>query len=184
MRCSISKDESFTLVEVLITATIFSIVALGLATSFFSGVKLWGRAQARGFYYNNVILNMEIISRELRQSFYLPQLGYNGKPQELSFPVVKDNIIFRVTYKFDPEQKIFLRGQVALKDILSNKEKESYAEEKIMSLDDFSLSYFYPENTHYVWKNEWKNPGVFIAVRLKARVKDEEFDKTIFIPAS
>jgi hypothetical protein len=171
----------------MVTATIFCIVALGIASSFISGVKLWGRAKARSFYYNNVILNMEMIFKELRQSVDLPQIGFEGNVHEISFPVVSDNIIFKVTYKFDSEKKILLRRLVALKDIISGKEKENFTEKIFLNLDDFSLDYFYfdKENNKYVWKDEWtKDKGIFTAVRLKTKFKDEDFIKTIFITIS
>lgn len=176
------KKNGFTLVEVVLSAVIFSIIAVGLASSFFSGMKLWGRAKTTGVYYNDVLLDLEKIYRQLRETVFLPQIGFSGNEREITFAVIKDNSFFKATYKFDPDKKVLLLRQVPLKDIISGGEQNAAVEEVVMQLDDLSFSYFYKEDIKYVWKDKWQIPGFCNAVKIKAKFKDEESEKTIFIP--
>jgi len=191
------KHKGFTLVEIMVVATIFSFVALGIATSFISGMKLWGRARNTDFiqYYN--LLSLEKVARELRQSINYPLIGFEVKVDEVSFPCLIDNSVVKVIYKFDETRKILLRNQVALKDILEDNEPEE--EEKIVlsSLDDLSFSYLAKQYSDeqkkdiYTWKeaenkdDEWlKEEGIFPALKVRVKIKDGEFQKTVFIPIS
>jgi len=179
------SKNAFTLVEVIITTLIFTIIAVGLAGSFISGLKLWGRAKSRSFFYNNVIISMEKISHELRQAIEIPQIGFEGKAQELSFPTPIGYSINKVTYKFDPETKKLFRGTLALKDILIAKEKETKLTTVFLELDDFSAEYFYfnKQENKYAWKEQFtKDTGKFLAIKLKAKIKDGEFEKVVFLP--
>lgn len=194
----------FTLIETMVVATIFSFIALGIATSFISGMKIWARAQNIDFSKYNNILTLEIISRELRQGIKYPSIGFEVKVDEFSFPSLIGDSIVKITYKFDPEKKILLRRQVGLESIIKDLEKEIDKElekkqEKIVlsSLEEFFLSYFYSYLDKekgcvvYIWKevkgteDEWAEAqGIFTAIRLKGKIKGEEFSKTIFIPIS
>jgi len=178
------KKNGFTLVEVVITAVIFSIISVGLAGSFFSGMKLWGRAESASSFYNNIIINTEKISRELRQAQYIMQIGFKGGLQQLAFLTLKENIIYKVTYRFDPEQKALLVSYISLKDILAGKEKDKVTEVKFMGLDDFSIEFLTSQDNKYIWKDKWEMPALCPAVKMKFKLNDEELTRTVFIPAA
>lgn len=194
------RRQGFTLIETIVVATIFSFLALGIAGSFISGMKLWARAQNIDFSKYNNILTLEIISKELRQGIKYPSIGFEVKVDEFSFPSLIGDSIVKITYKFDPEKKILLRRQVDLESIIKDLEKEIDKEQEkvvLSSLEELSLSYFYPYLDKekgcvvYIWKevkedeDEWTEAqGIFAAIRLKGKIKGEEFSKTIFIPIS
>ena len=188
----------FTLIETMVVATIFSFIALGIAASFISGMKIWARAQNIDFSKYNNILTLEIISKELRQGIKDPAIGFEIKVDEFSFPSLIGNSIVKITYKFDSEKKILLRRQVDLESIIKDLEADKEQEKVVLSsLEEFFLSYFYPYFDKekgclvYIWKevkdtkDEWAEAqGIFTAIRLKGKTKGEEFSKTIFIPIS
>lgn len=176
------KIAGFTLVETVVTATIFAVIAVGIGGSFFSGMKLWSKAKTMSMYYNNVLFDLEKFTREIRSSFLIPQIGYLGEEREVSFPLVKNDTVIRVTYRFDKEEKKLYRKEELLEDIIEKNNK--FSEELFAVLDDVSFSYFFVQETKFVWAGAWKNPGSFYAIKIKIKFKDEEITKTIFIPAS
>lgn len=182
-----NKSGGFTFVEILLIITIFSIVGAGIAGTFYSGVKLWLRAKNADVYSNELLLNLEGISRDLRQSVYISKVGYEGKAAELSFLTFVGDTAMKVTYKFDVMQKAFVCRRMQLEDALSEELQGNYTERRVASLDAFSLSYFYfdKEKEGYAWKDSWeRSEGIPAAVRINAKLKDEEYVKTVLIPIS
>ncbi len=182
-----NSQEGFTLVETLVVATIFSIIGLGITTSFVSGIKLWDRAKNIDFAKCEFLLDMEKISRDFRQIVDIPVIGFEGDSVKVSFPALIGDSIVKITYKFDPERKTLLYKEVGLKDIISGEEEENYTEEKMLSLKELSLSYFCwdREKEIYDWKDSWvKDKGIFSAIKLEGKFKGEAFTKIIFIPIS
>jgi hypothetical protein len=172
-------------------------VALGIATSFISGMKLWARARNTDLvqYYN--LLSLEKVARELRQGIKYPSIGFEVEVNELSFPCLINDSIVKVTYRFDSMGKMLLRKQISLTDILEDNEPDIEEKAVLSSLDDLSFSYFVKQYSDeqkkdiYTWKevetkgDEWlKEEGIFPALKVKVKIKDGEFQKTIFIPIS
>lgn len=176
--------KAFTLIEAIIVITIFSIVGVGIASSFISGMKIWDRARKVGFVRNNALITLEMIARQLRQSVNISQIKYWGEEDVFSFPVLSGNSIVEVKYEFDSSQKILYRRQTDLADILAKKEDNSKAIQ-ILSAEEFSIKYRYfdKEMEEYEWIDEWnEKDGIFEAVRLQLKIEDNNFIKTIFLP--
>jgi len=179
--------KGFTLVETVIVATIFSFVALGIATSFVSGMKLWSRATEGGFAKQEILFNLEKITKDLRQIVNIGSIGFDGTGEEFSFASVENDSVVKITYKFIPAEKILVRKSIALKDVLDGKEKEESAglERKFLPLETFSLQYFCfdSEADTYVWRDACvKDKDIFVAVRLEGKFQENDFKKTVFIP--
>jgi hypothetical protein len=175
------------MVETLVVATIFTVIALGIATTFITGMKLWSRAKNIDFSRYEFLLELGRISRTLRQSLDVSLIGFEGNVQEVSFPTLMNDSIVKITYKFDPQEKILLQKTVSLNDIIAGKEKENSLEKKIISLEDltFSYCYFDSDKESYVWQDDWtKDKGIFLAIKLQAKFKGSEFVKTEYIPIS
>ncbi|MDD5166766.1 MAG: type II secretion system protein [Candidatus Omnitrophica bacterium] len=178
---------SFTLVELLIVATIFSFVALGIAGSLAAGLKVWDRAKNTDFSRGNVLFTLEGFARSLRQSINFKLIDFEGKSTELSFPTLSGNHILKVTYKFDASLKKFIREETDLKAILVEKDAAAATQKELFEIDNLSFEYYYFDTLKaaYTWKNAWeKAEGIFTAVRLRLTIKDEEFSKTVFMPFS
>ncbi|MFA5116005.1 MAG: type II secretion system protein [Candidatus Omnitrophota bacterium] len=180
-----TRNRGFTLVETLVVAVVFSFVLAGIGFSFMSGMRIWSRSRNISFPKNNLLLVLEEICSELRQSADITQVGFEGDFYKFSFPVLKGDSAVRMTYEFNRDEKVLLKKSVSLADILDKKEEEGLAEKKMASLDDFSVSYllYDAQEKTYSWENSWdEDSGVFAAIRLKAKLNDEEFTKTVFLP--
>jgi len=186
--------KGFTLIELLIVAVIFSILGVGIMTSFVSGVKLWRRSEDMARNFSGVFFALEKISQELHYSVELPAIGFEGKTeksgesiiyQEFSFSSAVNDSLVKLVYKFDPDKKILIRGQVALNDLMLEKESEKYTEKEVLSLEEFRINYlcFDSEAKAYSWKDSWeKKDGIFPLIKLNGKYNGKEFSKIIFIP--
>jgi len=185
------KAGGFTLVEVLVVAVVFSIIGIGITTSFVSGVKIWRRSEDMARTYNSLILTLEKVSRDLRQSVVMPNIGFEAaagdSAQEFSFPALIGTSIAKITYRFDLQEKTLLRNEVRYEDIISGKQKDNYTEKTMLKLDELQISYLYFDkvNNKAEWQDSWKKEdGVFRLIKLKGKYNGEEFTKIILIPIS
>ncbi|MFA5319906.1 MAG: type II secretion system protein [Candidatus Omnitrophota bacterium] len=178
------KREGFSLIEMVVCASIVSVIAAGLMSVFFSGVRIWKRAAGGDFSAMEAALETEKISKELRQCFPLFEIGCSGKKEELTFPAVSaKGRVVRVTYRFDQEGKKFTRLETDYASILS--EDEEIVERDISCFSGFSAEYrgFDKESQLFFWQDTWdKSLGLFNAVKLTFQVGDEELSKIVFIP--
>jgi len=170
----------------VMAATIFAIIAAAIGASLYSGIKIWDRARNVDFAKANLLLDLEVIARELYQSADIPQIGFEGKAQEFYFPSLAGNSVVKIVYKFDPSDKTLYKAKVSLKDILADKDKkpEEYQGEKVLSLDDFSAAYYTYDTVKkiYLWTDNWpKEKGMFGALEIRCKFKNETFSKKIFI---
>lgn len=182
-----NKPSGFTLVEVLLVMTIFAFIGLGIATSFFSGMKLWARATGADFWHSNLVLNLESVSKNLRQSLDVPGIGFEGDSKSFSFPALSGNNIIRLSYSYSADTKTLTKGELMMKDIIAEKQKLDMVERDLFSLDEFTVQYLMidKETKGLEWKDEWKKEdGIYAAIRFKGKSHNEEFQKTTFIPVS
>ena len=168
-------------------ATLVSIIALAMASSFLSGMRVWGRAQHRDAAHADALLTLERMARELRQSVDIPQVRFEGTAQEVSFPAVLGEAIVKVTYRYEASEKRLQRWQVDLKELIEGKETGAHADTFFSPADhvlmEFAAFNKGKEGTRDVWKGAWsKEDGIPWAIRLMITIKDETFTKTVVLP--
>ena len=184
--------QGFTLVEILVVATIVSIIAAGLGSSFVAGMRLWGRAQQRDMASLNAWLALEVMARELRQSMEVPFAKFEGGARELSFPAAINDAIVRVTYVYDGYEKRLRRLEVVLNDLLEKK-LEPEAKERVLfsPAEDVVIecAAFDPTQDEdgmvkgYEWTDAWgEHDGLPSAIRLTIKTRHATLTKTILLP--
>ncbi len=185
------SKKSFTLIELLITVTIFSVVSIVIYSTFDSGMRIWHRIEKFNLADIRNIMKMEKLNRELRQAFVFKEkdIAFLGKKDQVKFSVVIDSEVNEVAYFFDPASKAVLRSAEKLADILAVKEKKEGLSLKLIpyieEVSEFSLSYFYYDiiKAAYLWKDEWKENTLPLAVKLNMILKNETYSTTVFIPS-
>ena len=183
------NKSAFTMIEILVVATIFSILAIGLGTAFVSGMKIWDKARNWTFDRSNFLLDLETISADLRQSVPIPAVGFEGTSDGISFSSVSGTSIMKVTYAFNAEEKILSRKEIGIKYISLPEDQQEghYKQKQFPAWEGLSLSYLYfdSEKGVYTWADTWeKEKGIFTAVKMEVKFKGEEFVKTVFVPIS
>ena len=181
--------SAFTLIELVVAVTIFAVIAAAIGLSLYSGIKIWDRARNVDFVKANLLLDLEMIARELYQSIDMREIAFEGTAQGFSFPSLSGNSIVKIVYRFDPGEKTLYKTMISFKDILANKDKKDtdYPAEKALALDEFSVGYYYYDKVkkEYVLSDNWtKDKGIFSAIELRGKFKNEDFSKKIFIPIS
>lgn len=177
---------AFTLVELIVAMTIFSVVALGLGASFLSGMKLWSKAN-QSFSSGKAEFFLEVFARDIYQCLNLEQVGFSGTKEEVSFPALLYGRVVKVTYSFDKEGKKLKRSTVNLKDALSKDSGSLFDKEESLQAANCELSYFSfdAKKEKYFWAESWdKKNSIFSGVRIKFSYEGNEFSKTLFLPVS
>ena len=178
------KKKAFTLIEIIIVACIFSLIAAGLGSVFVSGVKLWQRAQVIGVSTSEILLGLEGVSKNIRQSLELEDVGFVGKKRSFEFPTVIGGAIFKVIYSFDKSKEKFSVKKIKYEDVLAKKIKEPDATE-VFGADEVVFKYltFDTGDTSYFWKKEIEKENKILAmVKIIVEKGDRVIEKLVFVP--
>lgn len=179
-----NQCKGFTFVELFVVVLLFSLLSLAVYTTFASGLKMWQRIQDTSLLQRRALLGLERFSMDARQTLDFSKIGFTGKSNETSFPILWDEQILKITYSLG--QKALLRKQETFKDILEEKEK-ALIKGLISDVEDLKFSFAYQEEgkLEYSWKDTWdKEDGLPIIVKMELKTKDAQFIKAITIPAS
>ena len=175
--------KSFTLVELLIAVCIFSIIAGALGATLFSALKLWQRARATGYSQTNILLTIESLSRDLRQSFILAEVDFKGNKEEIEFATIIGDEIYKLNYSFS-SIKGFTVEKTKHKDIVAKKDNID-SEIILFKAKTIKFSYFIfdDKELQYQWRDSFdQEDKVPLAVKVVVEQGERRFEKIIFIP--
>lgn len=187
------KRTGFTLIELIISITIFTIVIITVYSVFYMGIKTWRRGQERGSL-QKVRLAFLKIEKELKESFFFSNRPFRGTSTEMVFPlsislsdedketvyiitysVIEDGYtgLSGLTRKEKPYIQDTEKGEQKTKKLLSSKKsiKFEYAHES----DDFSQNFEWQEN----WEEDKPPFGVRISLEMDG--SGEIYNKVIFL---
>lgn len=205
-----NRRKAFTIMELLIAASIFAVISLCLYSAFSGGIRVW-RRQEQGFRSGQAVrLALDMMAKELRNSMKYSQpaaqtptleeentLQFIGEAKRVSFMTAAGGNIAKVSYYFDsePDKKGLLKKVVVLQKE-GFKEANQKEETLISGVDDLLFEYAYQgeeEGAVPEWKEAWPAQqkglipsGVRITLEFSKGAKQEGreiFRKTVFIPA-
>lgn len=192
--------QSFTLVELLISITIFALAGTAVYSVFASGMVAWRRGNKDKTYTRKIRLATELMARDLKNTFDFSEIPFEGEESSVRFAALisneldlgdesskKYNEVGRVAYFFDKEKKTLCKEEKNFPDIIQDKEesfdiqkKEEDAKVKVLfeHLSGLEFSYCYLDNAtgNYKWKDDWKKEeqdSIPVAVRIKIELKKE-----------
>ena len=87
MKKGYSKKGGFTLIEILMVTALLSVIGLSLFSVFNSGISVWQRL-TQEVIAEDVNLFFEKISSDLQSTFLFSEISFQGKEDEISFPVI------------------------------------------------------------------------------------------------
>ena len=176
--------RSFTLIETVCATVIVSIIALCLGGVFTSGISLWQKAQKLGLCSAEIILDLEGISRNFRQSLDIPDVPFSGDSKSIEFPTVINNSIFKVAYSFDSFKKALLIRKIDYEDVLADRLKK-FPQSSVFSADRVQFEYLVldKEDDSCTWENKIdEDEGIPAIIKMSIEIDDENIEKFIFIP--
>ena len=198
--------DAFTLLELLLAITIFSIIATALYSSFYSGLKILKRSEEAMKLHQDLRFVTEELSLELRNALITPlQTEENALTQELEeekvyyfrgdrkgfrFVSLKNEGVCELGYRFKGDQaNTFLRtARFQSHGFTSQPERD---EELLVGiLEDVEVLYSYEgqdEDAPIVWLDIWEIEemlplGIKVRLRLKGLGDHSELTKTVYLP--
>jgi prepilin-type N-terminal cleavage/methylation domain-containing protein len=190
------KRSAFTLIELIITITIFTVIIAAVYSAFYIGIKTWRRSDAGGDV-QKVRLGLLKIQKELKDSFFFSKILFKGTAEEITFPLsISDEDakkIYVITYRVSQDEQTGLKQLIRRQKIFSDNANMEEVEEKTKTLLPFMKSirfeYAYKPNDaskDFEWENIWEGEkqnklpsGVRIS--LQASDSDEIYSKVIFL---
>ena len=104
----VRKIGGVTFIELMIVATIFSLVALTVYSCLIAGVKVWQRSSEFDIAERKEFFALEKVSQKIVRSLNYPRISFEGEEDFFSFPYLEDNTIRNITYSFaDGRRKMF-----------------------------------------------------------------------------
>ena len=133
---TIRVSSSFTLIEIIIGVSLFSLIGIILLSTFNSGLKVWDKI-FREKSEEDIFIFFEKFYRDLRDTFSYQMINFLGEKDSLkfpaliftksSFPGLKEGV-GEVKYYWDKEEKKIFRVKRNLSDIY----RESLGKEEVL----------------------------------------------------
>ncbi|MEW6101847.1 MAG: type II secretion system protein GspJ [Candidatus Omnitrophota bacterium] len=191
------NKKAFTLMELLITVSIFAVITVTIYSGFHTGVFGYRNIEEALAIHQAARQALERVAMDLRNSFSFKsdESRFNGAANELSFLTLVD------TFYEDGMHPEFSFVSYALTENrlmrLCRKNKESLKENSEVTAEElavavraltFSYGYAEGEGASLQWKELWDDPAVMpAAVKIKLTIgKDDaakEFERTIYLPS-
>ena len=175
------RHKGFTLLELLLALSIFSIIAVCLYSVFAGGIRVW-RKQEEGFKYAHTTrLALDRMAKELRNAinYSVPAttgmgaednqgLRFIGEKDKFSFITVTDGEIAKVSYLFSAKGGENARFQNGVLKRIIVLQKEGFKEENqkedvlVADIDELSFEYAYEgegKDSPAIWADSWGEEG-------------------------
>ena len=198
-RIKFSK-QGFTLVELLVIASILAMIAVAVFSTFASGLNVYTRIKTYKRAKIDVLLSLEKIEKDLRNTFRFSGIDFSGEAKRVDFPgLIKDRdpkgneviSLGRVSYYLNTETGSLTKEEQSYFFTIP---ENSEARDKVKPLavaEDVNFSYYYFDATtqKYGWKNSWnKAEGVPTAVKIEINIRNGsetvQVSRSVFIPAA
>jgi prepilin-type N-terminal cleavage/methylation domain-containing protein len=163
------KEKGFTLIEMLLVASMLAAIGLTIATTFAGGLKIFNRMESYTAVKADVLLSLEKMERDLRNAFAYKGIDFIGEAHRVTFPAI-------LTKFSSKEKAVGSLGSVSYYRDDSSNERALSREERAYSqavkkgssgrrdstvlltpVEDISFQYFVydPEAKTYSWVNVW-----------------------------
>lgn len=183
----------FTLMELLLSITLFSVIAVTMYSALATGLKIHKKGVTIGGEYNDIRLIFNRITQDLRMAIGLNEVYLEKESQGISFFSCQlrqggGTEIYKITYKWnkvkggyilyriketyaDSLQDTYIRGDELLSNIEELKFNYGYSKKNVMGEDTF------------FWKSEWEEEALPKMVKFEVKISDVTFEEMIFCPA-
>lgn len=199
----------FTLVEVLVAASILGVIGLVILTTFGSGFHVFERVQAFGGAQADVLLALEEMEKDIKNMFPHDAIPFEGDSQSIAFPalieILEDedddesllNTVGRISYYIDSatyldeSAKVLMKGQQNYSAATGGAAFDDDNSAVLARVESVAYEFYsYNEETEaYAWQSSWDSDGedllsgVKVAVTYKDGEQDITLERSVFIPS-
>jgi len=180
--------RGFTLIEVLISASIFSVITLSIYSAFQAGILSYRKIDSSFEIYQTARISLNRMESDLKNSFaYLGvdnKSGFSGGDKTLAFFSVLDYYkdgqpnteVCRIKYSWDETGKTLTRACYIGLEALKN---DGAQKDEILAsgIEKITFEYAYGKGNSYTWQESWpaednssvaseQEKGIPLAVRI------------------
>ena len=187
------KERGFTLIELVVSLTIFSVISVAVYSSFASGISVWRKAREYSSVYQTARLLLDDMALELKNAVKVSGTEFKGGSRMISFITLRqgthgtsasrDSQIAKVAFEVrrDPSG----RGYALFRRHTSSLKKSGEADFMVGSLSSLDFQYTYKNSTGVLepWSKVWKvNDEIPLGVKIILNIGGTRFTKMVFIP--
>ena len=138
-------NKAFTLIELLIAASIAAILGLAILATFSVGFKTYSKLKNGNLSHADVLLSFEKIEKDLRNTFHFSGINFIGDQRSVSFAgfIHHSSSIGRISYFFDAKTGgSLIKTEQPYSYSLLNNSTDEIDSKVITSLKDMVFSYY------------------------------------------
>ncbi len=180
--------SAFTLIELLIAVSIFSVVSIAIYSTFASGTAVLRKVKNVDFAQQKTLLKIQRLSQELREQPNYRKKLFSGTSSKIVFCGQLNNFPCRLTYYFDKASTSFLRAAEKWDQIITdegNIDKELKVKPVVFlsKVKDVKFEYLYLDLTknEYKWAEDWEFDYLPLAVKFTLTDDNKEYVSTVFL---
>jgi prepilin-type N-terminal cleavage/methylation domain-containing protein len=203
-RCTLNPVKGFTLIELMVSASILGMIGLVILTTFASGFHVFERVQAYGGLQADILLSLEEMERDLGSTFAFTGMAFEGEAKRITFPAVIEVVeviedeeaiassVGQISYylKGDTDQKILMRDEWNYSQAAAKNKSEDDRSGFFIYVKDLEFSYYSvdEETREGSWEESWaEEEALPAAVKIKLTYEDRggdiELIRTVLVPA-
>lgn len=187
------ESSAFTLMELLLAITLFSIIAVAIYSSLAAGIKIQKRGSYLGGEYHDLRLAFYRIAQDLRTAIPINNIYLAEESEKLCFFSIMPTLsggreIYKITYTWKQEKDYLILSRLKETYIDSLQEVHAKSDKLLDKITQLTFDYGYIKKAmsgkeDFYWKQNWKEEAMPKLVRIKLKTKTEKFDKVIYCPA-
>jgi prepilin-type N-terminal cleavage/methylation domain-containing protein len=174
---------AFTLVEILVALTLFAVLSAGLAGVMVSGFKLWSKVKNGESQDVYSLIEIERMSRDLRECLAVKELPFNGSSSGFECPIIENGQLAKASYFYDEQSGVLSRASPAYQQILDN---NNFGQPKSL-IRDLNVTFSYLARTDksgILWQDSFdSSQNLPLAVKIILEKSGHKTEKVVFIPA-
>ena len=187
------QHRSFTLMELLLAITLFSIIAVAMYSSLATGIRVHEKGVTIGGEYTDIQLLFHRIAQDLRTAVSINNVYLVEESEKIYFfssqPMTGGGReIYKITYTWERVGDYFKLSYLRETYIDSLQDTHNPKEEfldKILKLD-FSYGYLKKtimEEETFLWKDTWAEASFPKMVKFRVEIPKGNFQEIIYCPS-